>query len=92
VDVGAKAVLHAQLVQAAAAGAAIVISSSDVDELAAICQRVIVCRDGRAAADLRGVEVSARAISRECLLGSVSATTGASSGGGFLDQGGSADQ
>lgn len=92
VDVGAKAVLHAQLVQAAAAGAAIVISSSDVDELAAICQRVIVCRDGRAAADLRGGEVSARAISRECLLGSVSATTGASSGRGFLDQGGSAGQ
>ena len=69
VDVGAKAVLHQQLVQAAAAGAAIVISSSDVDELAAICQRVIVCRDGRAAADLRGTAVSAGAISRECLLG-----------------------
>jgi ribose transport system ATP-binding protein len=69
VDVGAKAALHQQLVQAAAAGAAVVISSSDVDELAAICQRVIVCRDGRAAADLRGGGVSAGAISRECLLG-----------------------
>ncbi|MCW2909144.1 MAG: Monosaccharide-transporting ATPase [Actinomycetia bacterium] len=98
VDVGAKAVLHRQLVQAAAGGAAIVISSSDVDELAAICQRVIVCRDGRAAADLRGGEVSARAISRECLLGSaspnhgVSSTTGvprpgASPGRVFPDQG-----
>jgi ribose transport system ATP-binding protein len=72
VDVGAKAVLHQQLVLAAAAGAAIVVSSSDVDELAAICQRVIVCREGRVAADLRGDEVSARAISRECLLGSAS--------------------
>ncbi len=60
VDVGAKAVLHQQLMAAAAAGAAIVVSSSDVDELAAICQRVIVCRAGRAAADLRGGEVSAR--------------------------------
>jgi ribose transport system ATP-binding protein len=96
VDVGAKAVLHAQLVQAAAAGAAIVISSSDVDELAAICQRVIVCREGRAAADLRGVEVSARTISRECLLGSAPPASGASPtsaspasaspAGGFLDQ------
>jgi ribose transport system ATP-binding protein len=95
VDVGAKAVLHAQLVQAAAAGAAIVISSSDVDELAAICQRVIVCRDGRPAADLLGGEVSARAISRECLLGSAPATSRASPGafpatasptGGSLDQ------
>jgi ribose transport system ATP-binding protein len=71
VDVGAKAVLHAQLVQAAAAGAAIVISSSDVDELAAICQRVLVCRDGRVGADLRGDQVTVRAISRECLLGGV---------------------
>jgi ribose transport system ATP-binding protein len=95
VDVGAKAVLHAQLVQAAAAGAAIVISSSDVDELAAVCQRVIVCRDGRPAADLRGGDVSARAISRECLLGAAPAASGASQGafpatasptGGSLDQ------
>jgi ribose transport system ATP-binding protein len=91
VDVGAKALLHQQLVQAAAGGAAIVISSSDVDELAAICQRVIVCRGGRAAADLRGGEVSARAISRECLLGSAPVTSVASPAstsptGGSLDQ------
>jgi ribose transport system ATP-binding protein len=91
VDVGAKAVLHAQLVQAAAAGAAIVISSSDVDELAAICQRVIVCRDGRAAADLRGGVVSARTISRECLLASAptasnASPASASPAGGSLDQ------
>lgn len=72
VDVGAKAVLHGQLVRAAAAGAAIVISSSDVDELAAICQRVLVCRDGRVGADLHGHQVTVRAISRECLLGSAS--------------------
>ena len=86
VDVGAKAVLHAQLVQAAAAGAAIVISSSDVDELAAICQRVIVCRDGRAAVDLRGGEVSARTISRECLLGSAPTASNASPASASLDQ------
>ena len=93
VDVGAKAVLHAQLVRAAAAGAAVVISSSDVDELAAICQRVIVCRDGRVAADLRGGEVSAGTISRECLLGSPSRPEGSRPGAsstGFLDQGRSA--
>ena len=100
-DVGAKAVLHQQLIEAAAAGAAIVISSSDADELAAICQRVLVCRDGRVAADLHGGEVSAGAISRECLLGSntrpgTPSTTklpqpGASSTRGFLDQGRSAD-
>ena len=67
VDVGAKAVLHRRLVEAAAAGAAVVISSSDVDELAAICRRVLVCRQGRLAADLHGDDVTVRAISRECL-------------------------
>jgi ribose transport system ATP-binding protein len=69
VDVGAKAVLHRQLIEAAAAGAAVVISSSDADELAALCQRVIVCRNGQVGADLRGGQVTVRAISRECLLG-----------------------
>ena len=67
VDVGAKAVLHRRLVEAAAAGAAVVISSSDVDELAAICRRVLVCRQGRLAADLHGDDVTVRAISQECL-------------------------
>lgn len=70
VDVAAKAVVHGQLVRAAAAGAAIVISSSDADELAAICQRVLVCRHGRVGADLRGSQVTVQALSRECLLGS----------------------
>lgn len=69
VDVGAKAVLHRQLIDAAAAGAAVVISSSDADELAALCQRVLVCRGGQIGADLRGDQVTVRAISRECLLG-----------------------
>jgi ribose transport system ATP-binding protein len=63
VDVGAKADLHRQLLRAAGNGAAIVISGSDADELAAICSRVLVFRSGRIAAELTGPEISARAIS-----------------------------
>jgi ribose transport system ATP-binding protein len=67
VDVGAKEQLHRQLVKAASAGAGIVISSSDTDELVTLCQRVLVLRDGRIGADLRGSDVTVRAISAASL-------------------------
>jgi ribose transport system ATP-binding protein len=46
VDVGAKAELHRCLEQAAEGGAAVVISSTDVDELVTLCDRVLIFRDG----------------------------------------------
>ncbi|MCW2761476.1 MAG: Monosaccharide-transporting ATPase [Marmoricola sp.] len=67
VDVGAKAGLHRLLLGAAEGGAVVVVSSSDVDELAALCHRVIVLRDGQVAADLSGGAVSVANIARECL-------------------------
>lgn len=67
VDVGAKAGLHRLLLLAADGGAVVVLSSSDVDELAALCQRVIVLRDGKIAADLTGPAVSVANIARESL-------------------------
>jgi ribose transport system ATP-binding protein len=67
VDVGAKAALHRQILAAAANGAAVVISSSDVDELAALCHEVLVVRNGRIVARLRGDEVTVAAISHESL-------------------------
>jgi len=67
VDVGAKAELHRQLLAAAGEGAALVVSSPDADELAALCHRVLVLRDGRVAAHLTGVDVTAANISRQSL-------------------------
>jgi ribose transport system ATP-binding protein len=67
VDVGAKAELHRQLLAAAEAGAGLVISTSDLDELVALSHRVLVLRDGRIVADLRGEAVTVANVARESL-------------------------
>ena len=50
VDVGAKASIYALIVSAARAGAAVLVTSTDMKELAALCDRVLIMRDGRIAA------------------------------------------
>ncbi len=67
VDVGAKAELHRQLLAAAEAGAGLVISTSDLDEIVALCHRVLVMRDGRLVAQLHGKEVTVANVTRESL-------------------------
>jgi ribose transport system ATP-binding protein len=67
VDIGAKAAIHHQIVSAAQSGTAIAISSSDVDELAALCHRVLVLLGGRIDGQLEGSFVTATNISRACL-------------------------
>ena len=58
VDVGARAEIAQIWRQLAASGAAILITSSDTDELVELCDRVIVLRAGEAAADVRGAELT----------------------------------
>jgi ribose transport system ATP-binding protein len=64
VDVGAKADLHRELVTAAQDGAAIVVSSSDLEELADLCDRVLVIVDGRISAVLQGAQLTEGNITR----------------------------
>lgn len=54
VDVGAKASIYEAIDRAAAAGAAVLVCSSDAKELLRLCDRVLVLRDGRVAAELKG--------------------------------------
>lgn len=54
VDIGAKAQLHRQLVEVAATGTSVLISSTDLEELVAVCSRVLVMADGRIERELTG--------------------------------------
>jgi ribose transport system ATP-binding protein len=63
VDVAAKQELHALVRQLAADGVAVVLVSSDLPELLALADRVLVLRDGRVAATLaRGEATPARVV------------------------------
>jgi ribose transport system ATP-binding protein len=64
VDVGAKAALHRHILDLAGKGAAVLISSTDVDELVALCSRVLVMRDGQIAQQLDGSDITTSAINR----------------------------
>lgn len=58
VDVGAKRQIYGLLRQRAQAGAAIVVVSTDYEEVATVCTRVLVFRAGLIAAELRGSEIT----------------------------------
>ena len=59
VDVQAKAEIHSLILAAAEGGTAVVLSSSDVDELATVCDRVIVLYRGLISAELIGKDITA---------------------------------
>jgi ribose transport system ATP-binding protein len=54
VDVGAKSDIHTLVDQAAAQGAAVVVASTDHEELVRLCHRVLVLRRGRIADEIAG--------------------------------------
>ena len=62
VDVGAKASIYQLLLDAADSGASVVIVSSDTEELANVCDRVIVLRDGAVAIELAGTQLTEGAL------------------------------
>lgn len=62
VDIEAKVEIYRVIRDAADDGAGILVASTDNDELAAICDRVIVMRGGRAVATLDGDRLSADSI------------------------------
>lgn len=67
VDVGAKAELHRQILAASARGTAVVVSSTDVEELVTLSDRVLIMRAGRVAEELTGERVTENAINRSFL-------------------------
>ena len=68
VDVGARRQIHAYLHQAASTGQAVLCASSDFEQLAGLCDRVLVFRQGRLAEQLSGPQLSKEAITEACLV------------------------
>jgi ribose transport system ATP-binding protein len=75
VDVGAKAGIYALIANVAQAGAGVLICSSDAEELALLCDRVVVLRDGTAVAELHHPGISEAALMRAGLGASPTTST-----------------
>jgi ribose transport system ATP-binding protein len=62
VDIGAKIEVHRHIIAAARAGAAVVVCSSEVEELVSLCERVLILRNGYISDELVGPNVNIAAI------------------------------
>ena len=62
VDVGARAEIHRQIRALAAKGMAVLVISSEPDELPELCDRVLVMAEGRVIRELGGDAMSRAAI------------------------------
>lgn len=67
VDIAAKALLHQHIIAAARDGACVVVSSSDNEELAGVCDRVIVLIRGVQCAELSGAQLTPAALTQAAL-------------------------
>jgi ribose transport system ATP-binding protein len=68
VDIGAREQVFGEIRKIAGKGAAIVCASSDHEQLAAICDRVLVMSRGRLVASLEGNAITKAAIAESCYI------------------------
>src|SRR5262249_57606296 len=76
VDLGAVARIHARLRAAAAAGAGVLVISADLDELLALCHRIVVLLRGRIVGEREGAalrEAGARSVLGRLMTGAEAA-------------------
>jgi ribose transport system ATP-binding protein len=69
VDIGARRQIFDDLRRATAAGAAVLVTSTDHEQLAALCDRVVVLQRGHVYAELRGAQLTKSTISETCMAG-----------------------
>ena len=62
IDIGAKSEIHALIGELASQGVAILVSSSEFDELIGFCHRILVIRDGRIIDEVDGANVTEHAL------------------------------
>ena len=68
VDVGAKRDIFRHISDAASRGTSVIIASVEQEDLASLCDRVLVFRDGLIASDLHGAELTPERILEQCLM------------------------
>ncbi|MCB8884125.1 sugar ABC transporter ATP-binding protein [Acidisoma cellulosilytica] len=74
VDIGARQNVFSHIAKAALEGATVLCASSDYEQLAAICSRVLIFSGGRVVASLAGAEISKDAIAERCLFSAAPVT------------------
>ena len=67
VDIGARSTISEALLAIAATGTPIVCASNDHEQLEQICDRVLIFSEGRPVLELRGEQVTKKAITDRCL-------------------------
>lgn len=70
VDVGAKAEIYRLLAQTLAKGSGVLLVSTDFEEVAAICHRALVFRNGAIAAEIAAKDLSVESVTRATSLAS----------------------
>ena len=68
VDVGSRQQILQVIAEVAASGATVVMASSEYDELAHVCHRVLIFRHGRIARELTGENLTENRIAEQCYL------------------------
>jgi ribose transport system ATP-binding protein len=68
VDIGSRQQILQIIAEVAAAGAAVLVASSEYEELANLCHRVLIFRNGRIARELAGADLSDARIAEQCYL------------------------
>jgi ABC-type sugar transport system ATPase subunit len=69
VDVGAKAEIHQLLFELARSGAAVMVISSDLPEVLAVSDRILVMREGRIAGELTAAQATEKSIMKFASMG-----------------------
>jgi ribose transport system ATP-binding protein len=69
VDVGSKAAIFGKIADAARAGAGVIVASAEHEDLANICNRVLIFADGKVVAELTGRELTPEKIVELSYLG-----------------------
>ena len=68
VDIGARAEIFRFILDALREDNCVIVASTDYEQLATLCTRVLVVGDRRITADLRGSEITQDRIAEECLV------------------------